>query len=252
MVSLIMKDIFYYRRNLTEYLLSCFRMLLFIIPYYIYSVYLKNTDFNIQFAVLTMTAVNFIMSVIVGINFELYREIISNKMVQFKMSNLSIEKYVAAQSLFYFFSNMVQVVVIIILLSLLTEFKLKFNAFLILRVILFLIYLFLFICLFGAAFSMLTIATKRFSFSGLFINIIFLFSSCYTYYADSPKLIRVISLISPVTYLFNLFRNFFGLESLIFSGIFTYFILSVQLISLYLIFRKLIVPKIDKAIIDSI
>lgn len=243
MASIILKNYYFYKRNFNELLLNSFRIYLYIIPFYFFVLSNSKRNEDINFTILTLIIIGIVSNTVVNANYELYKEISSEKIASFKLSNISILKYIFSQSLFYYIIFLIEYFLVIIVLSYFKIIVFKIDLYFVVNIIILNILTYISISLIASVFSIFTIRSKRFSYSSLLITYLLLLSASYIRFDILNSTLKKISYLSPFTYIINIFRNIFNSETLIFPLLNMYLII-VTIILFISIFYKLFLEKI--------
>ncbi|MBU5255821.1 hypothetical protein [Tissierella praeacuta] len=232
MSSIILKNIFFYKRNWKELLLNTLRIYLSVIPFYYFALSQSRGAESIRFTLLTLIIAGIISNTVIAANYELYQEIISEKMINFRIANIKITEYIFAQTIFYFFIYLSQYILVLIVMNIYGIIDVKVSIYTIINTLLFMGIIVVISAIISGILAAFTLKTKRFAYSSIMMSVILIFSACYMPYRLMNSGFKGVALLSPFTYIINIFRSAFDVESLIFPIGIIYLILIIQILVL--------------------
>ncbi|MDO6354599.1 hypothetical protein Q3V94_05800 [Caloramator sp. CAR-1] len=240
MISILMKNIFFYKRNWKELLLNTLRIYLSVVPFYYFALAQSNDIENLRFTLLTIIIAGIISNTVIAANYELYQEIISGKMSNFRIANVQIFEYILAQTVFYFFIYLIQYVFVLILMNVYGIIYIKISSYALLNAAIFIVIIIAISSIISGLLAAFTLKTKRFAYSSLLISILLIFSACYMPYRLLKSGFKIVALLLPFTYIINIFKSAFSADYLIFPIEIMYLILMVQILVLRFILVKIL------------
>ncbi len=252
MGSIILKNIFFYKRNWRELLLNTLRVYLSMVPFYYFALSQSNDVGSIRFTLLTLIIAGIISNTVIAANYELYQEIISGKMINFRLADIKIIEYIFAQTLFYFFIYLIQYIIVLIVMSIYGIIHVKLSIYNIVNTVAFIGITILISGGISGILAVLTLKTKRFAYSSIMISVILIFSACYMPYKLLNSYFKGIALLSPFTYIINIFKSVFNAECLIFPLGVMYLILIIQILVLGFILMKILCKYFNEFINNTI
>lgn len=241
MRGIFLKNYYFYKRNFTEIISQFVMSLLQVLPIYLMLVNQNVSLLDRGGAVLNYLLACCILNVIVGVNFEYYREIVQGKDIELKLAGISNFQYALAQTIFYVILN-----IFIFLLSLFVVFKFyqiglftELNLITYFELIIYLL-VFIFNCVsINSVLVMIVKKTSRFSFSSLVCNILLILSGCYNHIDQFQMGIKILCYLNPFTYFVSYIKSMIGLDVFsfnIYTNIFLYICTSLLL---YLVSMKM-------------
>ncbi|MEG2656882.1 MAG: ABC transporter permease [Clostridium sp.] len=252
MGSIILKNIFFYKRNWKELLVNTLRIYLSVIPFYYFALSQSQGEESIRFTLLTLIIAGIISNTVIATNYELYQEIISGKMINLSLANIKITEYIFAQTIFYFFIYLSQYIMVLVVMNIYGIIHVKVSLNSIISTMLFTGIIVVISAVISGMLAVLTLKTKRFAYSSIMMSSILILSACYMPYGLLNWEFKGIALLSPFTYIINIFKSAFGAESLILPLEIMYLILVVQILVLGLILAKILCKYFNELINKTI
>lgn len=252
MGSIILKNVFFYKRNWKELLLNTLRIYLSVIPFYYFALSQSRGAESIRFTLLTLIIAGIISNTVIAANYELYQEIISEKMINFRIANIKITEYIFAQTIFYFFIYLSQHILVLIVMNIYGIIDVKVSIYAIINTVLFMGIIVVISAIISGILAAFTLKTKRFAYSSIMMSVILIFSACYMPYRLMNSGFKGVALLSPFTYIINIFRSAFDVESLIFPIGIIYLILIIQILVLGFILVRILCRYFNELINNTI
>lgn len=204
-----------YKRSKKDFFSMLIRIILYIIPYYLMLSF-QRID-NIGYVLISSIVIYVIINIIVGANFEIFKEYNMNKFVNVLMSPYNFTSFAVAQVLFWTIIMIFESTIIIITLWMLNIIPYIENLFNLLLIPFTLLSLIITAITVNFILIYLTITGKSFQYSSLITNILLLLSGSLFPIQVFPTFIQKISQIIPFTYILELFRYILVGESMTFD-----------------------------------
>lgn len=244
MIAILLKNYYFYRRNMGEFIMQLVTSLIEITPIYLMMLS-KNVSYISCYEILTNYLLALcILNVVVNVSYEYYKEIIKEDAVDFKLAKISRFKYAFCQTIFYSGINMSLFLVVQLLIRQILPIKilLPFNIASFILLLFSTILFFIWVVSLNSFLAIIVEKTKLFSMSSLICNILIVISGCYNPVTEFTGLVKYISYINPLTYFVNFIKYFFCgsdllMNNVIFFSAFTALTL-IYLVTFYILQKK--------------
>ncbi|OFI46883.1 hypothetical protein BG262_03570 [Floricoccus penangensis] len=208
MRAVLLKLIFYYKRNFFELLSVMIRIFISFFPILILSSLSKKAEI-MPFIIVSFMIIAFVSDLVVGAVFIFYGDFISYKFIDYKLSKISISKYLLVTMLFRGFFSLISVIISSILWCKIFDINIHVisNRIYISMIIIPVLFIFIFsFIVFGVY---LTYKTNRFSFVTFILNMVFIFCGFYSPVNFRNELLSKIFNINIFSFLITAIRSLF-------------------------------------------
>lgn len=208
MSAIIYRNILYFKHNITELVMQIINSFIQICPIY-FMVYVNHNNKQNYYIIVSYLIACFILDIAMGVCFEYYKEIISNKNVDLVLAGVGKMKYAFSQGIVYLVINSWIIILVAILVFKLNpfEFQIEFSFTNIFLLILSNILFVCSLCIVSAGLAILIDKTKLFSIGALVCNFMLLFSGCYTPINKFPAVIHFLFYINPFYYYTSIIQS---------------------------------------------
>lgn len=224
MRAVFLKSWFVYKKQPFEVISMIIRSIIILVPFMVLATMSGNVG-NSSFTMVSFLAASFFTNVIMGCSFEFYLDLVSGKISEFKIANVSMSKYTFSMLIIYAFLSLLELTISGALLVNLFPIEIKWTAIRVGQLLILLPAIAFLLFSMSCIGTSLTYKTGKFSMIGLVLNVIFLFSGFY-----SPSTISIFNNIinlTPFRSLIVLIRNILLDEKLFYQK-------SLQIIILYI------------------